>query len=73
MSVFAQAGLLLAAALLQVTRPEAPNAVLALVVARAWVAGGSAGLLWALAGGLWLDLMGIGPLGGHGVALLVGA
>jgi len=79
-NLLAQAGLLLGAALLQVTLvgrldpslPQ-PNLVLALVVARAWMRGGGAGLRWALAGGLLLDLMGIGPLGGHALALLAAA
>jgi len=35
--------------------------------------GGAAGMRWALAGGLLLDLAGIGPLGGHALALLCAA
>jgi rod shape-determining protein MreD len=50
-----------------------PNLVLALVVARAWLRGGGAGMRWALAGGLLLDLAGIGPLGAHALALLAAA
>jgi rod shape-determining protein MreD len=76
----AQVALLAGAALLQVTllgRLEAgvpaPNLVLVLVVARAWLRGGGAGMRWALAGGLLLDLAGIGPLGGHALALLCAA
>jgi rod shape-determining protein MreD len=76
-STLAQVGLLAAAALLQVTllgRLEvavpAPNLVLVLVVARAWLRGGGAGMRWALAGGLLLDLTAIGPLGAHALALL---
>jgi rod shape-determining protein MreD len=79
-SALAQGALLLAAVLAQVTLvgrldpalPQ-PNLVLALVVARAWLRGGGAGLRWALAGGLLLDLAGIGPLGAHALALLAAA
>jgi len=76
----AQVALLAGAALLQVTllgrldvAVPAPNLVLVLVVARAWLRGGAAGMRWALAGGLLLDLAGIGPLGGHALALLCAA
>ena len=74
------AGLLAAAALLQVTLvgrldpalPE-PNLVLALVAARAFLRGGRAWMAWGLAGGLMLDLAGTGPLGVHALAMLVAA
>jgi rod shape-determining protein MreD len=76
----AQIGLLVGVALLQVTllgrldaALPAPNLVLVLVVARAWLRGGGAGMRWALAGGLLLDLAGIGPLGAHALALLCAA
>ena len=52
---------------------SAPNLVLVLVIARAWLRGGGAGMRWALAGGLLLDLAGIGPLGAHALALLCAA
>lgn len=72
--------LLLGAVMLQVTLlgrlppaiPE-PNLVLALVVARAFLRGGRAGMIWALAGGLLLDLAGTGPLGVHALAMLAAA
>ena len=80
MSWIPQLVVLAMAALLQVTLvgrldpslPQ-PNLVLALVVARAWLRGGGAGMRWALAGGLLLDLAGIGPLGEHALALLAAA
>lgn len=73
--------LLAAAALLQVTflgrldtALPAPNLVLALCLARAWTRGGRAGMAWALAGGLLLDLAGgVGPLGVHALAALAAA
>jgi rod shape-determining protein MreD len=75
-----QLAVLAAAAVLQVTLVgrldpalSQPNLVLALVVARAWVRGGGPGMRWALAGGLLLDLAGIGPLGAHALALLAAA
>jgi rod shape-determining protein MreD len=80
--VSVRAGLLLAgAALLQVTLVgrldpalPAPNLVLALCAARAWTRGGRAGMTWALAGGLLLDLGGgAGPLGVHVLAMLAAA
>ena len=80
MTVLAQVALLVEAALLQVTllnrldpAVPAPNLVLVLVIARAWLRGGGAGMRWALAGGLLLDLAGIGPLGAHALALLCAA
>jgi len=80
MSLLAQGVLVLGAVLLQATLlgrldpalPQ-PNLVLALVVARAWLRGGRAGLGWALAGGLLLDLTATGPLGAHALALLTAA
>jgi rod shape-determining protein MreD len=74
-----RSGLVLAAAaLLQVTLvgrlDPAPNLVLALCAARAWTRGGRAGMTWALAGGLLLDLAGgVGPLGVHALAMLAAA
>lgn len=72
--------LMAAAALVQVTwapRLEVhgafPNLVLVLVVGTIWTAGQRAGLAWACAGGLLLDLTGPGPLGPHALALLGGA
>ena len=80
MTTLVQLGLLVGAALLQLTlvgrldaAVPAPNLVLVLVVARAWQRGGGAGMRWALAGGLLLDLAGIGPLGAHALALLCAA
>lgn len=72
--------LLAAAVVLQVTLlgrldpslPQ-PNLVLAMVLARAWVRGGHAGMRWAVGGGLLLDLAGTGPLGAHALALLAAA
>lgn len=73
-----RAGLLLVAvALVQVTLigridpaiPE-PNLLLALVAARAFLAGGRAGMAWGLAAGLLLDLAATGPLGVHALAML---
>jgi rod shape-determining protein MreD len=77
-----RSGLLLAGAtLVQVTLIgrldpvlPAPNLVLALCAARAWTRGGRAGMSWALAGGLLLDLAGaVGPLGVHALAMLTAA
>jgi rod shape-determining protein MreD len=69
-----------AAALLQVTwapRLEIagafPNLVLVAVVAITWCWGGRAGMLWACAGGVLLDLTATGPIGPHALALLCGA
>jgi len=50
-----------------------PNLVLAAVVCITWLRGPRAGLVWACAGGLLLDLTAPGPLGPHAIALLVGA
>lgn len=68
------------AALLQVTwAPHLeiagafPNLVLVAVVATAWCFGARAGMLWACAGGVLLDLTATGPVGPHAVALLCAA
>ncbi len=72
--------LLLAAALVQVTWASQleiagvfPNLVLIAVIGLTWTQGVRAGLLWACAGGILLDLNAPGPLGPHALALLVGA
>jgi rod shape-determining protein MreD len=78
----AAAGLLLmlAATLIQVTWASQlevagafPNLVLMAVIGLTWTQGVRAGLLWACAGGLLLDLNAPGPLGPHALALLAGA
>jgi rod shape-determining protein MreD len=72
--------LLLSAAMVQVTWAPAasvhgafPNLVLVVVTVITWTRGQRAGLLWACAGGLLLDLTAPGPLGPHALALLAGA
>jgi rod shape-determining protein MreD len=72
--------LLLPAAVLQVTlapRLELlgafPNFVLLAVVGWTLVRGAGAGIRWAIAGGLLLDLLAPGPLGVHALALAVAA
>jgi rod shape-determining protein MreD len=72
--------LLLPAALLQVTlapRLEIagafPNLVLLAVVGWTLLRGAGAGIGWAVAGGLLLDLLAPGPLGVHALALAVAA
>jgi rod shape-determining protein MreD len=72
--------LLLPAAVLQVTlapRLELfgafPNFVLLVVVGWTLVRGAGAGIRWAIAGGLLLDLLAPGPLGVHALALAVAA
>ena len=72
--------LMLFAATVQVTWAPAisvhgafPNLVLVIVTVITWTRGQRAGLLWACAGGLLLDLAAPGPLGPHALALLVGA
>jgi rod shape-determining protein MreD len=72
--------LMLVAALMQVTLAPAvsvygafPNVVLVIVTAITWTRGQRAGLIWACAGGLLLDLTAPGPLGPHALALLAGA
>jgi len=50
-----------------------PNLVLLVVVAGAWTWGPRAGMAWACAGGLLLDLLAAGPLGPHALALVPGA
>lgn len=80
MTRVAGAVLFLFAALVQVTwAPRLtllgafPNLVLVIVVAISWTRGQRAGLLWACAGGLLLDMTAPGPLGPHALALLAGA
>ena len=80
MRVMAGLLLLVAAALVQVTWASQleiagvfANLVLIAVVGLTWTQGVRAGLLWACAGGLLLDLNAPGPLGPHSLALLVGA
>jgi len=72
--------LMLFAAMVQVTWAPAvsvhgafPNLVLIIVIVITWTRGQRAGLVWACAGGLLLDLTAPGPLGPHAVALLAGA
>jgi len=72
--------LMLAAALVQVTWASQleiagafPNLVLIAVIGLTWTQGVRAGLLWACAGGILLDLNAPGPLGPHALALLPGA
>lgn len=71
---------LLPAAVLQVTlapRLEVagafPNLVLLLVAGWTLVRGAGAGIRWAIAGGLLLDLVAPGPLGEHALALAAAA
>ncbi len=80
MTWIAGATLMLLAALVQVTWAPSfsvyggfPNLVLVMVVAITWTRGQRAGLVWACAGGLLLDLTAPGPLGPHALALLAGA
>lgn len=77
MKVVAGIVLVVAAALVQVTWASQlevagafPNLVLIAVVGLTWTQGVRAGLLWACAGGILLDLNAPGPLGPHAVALL---
>lgn len=79
MKVGAALVLMLAAALVQVTWASQleiagvfPNLVLIAVIGLAWTQGVRAGLLWACAGGILLDLNAPGPLGPHAIALLAG-
>jgi rod shape-determining protein MreD len=72
--------LLLPAALLQVTLAPRldiagafPNFVLLAVVGWTLLRGAGAGIGWAVAGGLLLDLLAPGPLGIHALALAVAA
>jgi rod shape-determining protein MreD len=80
MTWIAVAMLMLLAALVQVTWAPAasvhgafPNLVLVIVTVITWTRGQRAGLVWACAGGLLLDLTAPGPLGPHALALLAGA
>jgi rod shape-determining protein MreD len=50
-----------------------PNLVLLAVVGWTLVRGPGAGIRWAIAGGLLLDLLAPGPLGVHALALVVAA
>ena len=50
-----------------------PNLVLLAVVGVTWIFGLRAGMVWACAGGVLLDLTAAGPIGLHALALLVGA
>ena len=77
MSAGLAAALLLAAVLLQLTwlphlsvLGSDPNLALLLVAGWTWLRGARAGLAWALAAGLLLDLGSTGPLGVHAIALL---
>ena len=79
MKVVAGLLLLVAAALIQVTWASQleiagvfANLVLVAVMALTWTQGVRAGLLWACAGGILLDLNAPGPLGPHALALLAG-
>jgi rod shape-determining protein MreD len=72
--------LLVAAALVQVAWASQleiagvfANLVLIAVMGLTWTQGVRAGLLWACAGGILLDLNAPGPLGPHSLALLLGA
>ena len=49
-----------------------PNLVLLTVVALSWTLGTRPAMLWALVGGLLLDLTSAGPVGPHALALLPG-
>lgn len=80
MKVIAGLMFMFAATLVQVTWASQleiagvfPNLVLIAVVGLTWTQGVRAGLLWACAGGILLDLNAPGPLGPHAVALLAGA
>jgi rod shape-determining protein MreD len=80
MKVVAGAVLLVAAALVQVTWASQleiagvfANLVLVAVTGLTWTQGVRAGMLWACAGGILLDMNAPGPLGPHALALLAGA
>lgn len=73
-------GALVIAAFLQLALPGGelvwgmePNLVLALVVGWTWVRGPRWAFVWAVLGGLLLDLSGGGVIGVHAVCLLVAA
>ena len=80
MSAAAAGAVLLAAVLLQVTwlfhlsvLGSDPNLALLAVAGWTWLRGPRAGLGWALAAGLLLDLGSAGPIGVHAIALLAAA
>jgi rod shape-determining protein MreD len=80
MRVVAAGVLITFAALIQVTWAPAvavagafPNLVLLVVIGVTWLGGVRAGMAWACAGGVVLDLTAPGPLGPHALALLGGA
>jgi len=71
---------MLALALVQVTwaprlsiASAFPNLVLIAVIGITWMQGVRAGLVWACAGGVLLDLAASGPVGPHALALLTAA
>jgi rod shape-determining protein MreD len=71
---------LVTSALVQVTWVPAlsvvgafPNLVLLMVVCLTWGGGVRSGMLWAIWGGVLLDLTAPGPIGTHALALLAGA
>lgn len=77
MNVAAGLALLLGAVLFQLTWVPhlavfglEPNPALLIVAAWTWLRGGRAGVAWALAAGLLLDLGSSGPPGIHAIALL---
>lgn len=78
--ILAGLGALVLATFLQLALPGGvpiwgmePNLVLALIVAWAWVRGPRWAFVWALVGGLLLDLSGGGVVGVHAAALLAAA
>ncbi len=80
MRVVGAGALITLAALVQVTWAPAvevagafPNLVLLVVIGATWLGGVRAGMAWACAGGVVLDLTAPGPLGPHALALLGGA
>ncbi len=80
MRVVAAGALITLAGLIQVTWAPAltvagafPNLVLLVVIGATWLGGVRAGMAWACAGGILLDLTAPGPLGPHALALLGGA
>lgn len=53
--------------------PVPPDPMLVIVVAWGVVRGARSVLIWALIGGLWLDLLSTGPFGSYTLGLLVAA